>query len=125
MLYNNIRNSNLIIAMKTCGNCEHCLEYDKNQCIKYCEIKTIRKLVRVRMRDDACEHYKEKKVEEPREEKLKRIEQRLEQLDADYFSKKIDIEQYRRQQAFLVNKRNGLEADRSKDKCDYSMIVNY
>lgn len=110
---------------KTCGTCEHCYEYDKNQCIKYCEIKTIRKLVRVRMRDDACEHYKEKKVEEPREEKLKRIEQRLEQLDADYFSKKIDIEQYRRQQAFLVNKRNGLEADRSKDKCDYSMIVNY
>lgn len=110
---------------KTCGTCEHCLEYDKNQCIKYCDIKTIRKLVRVRMRDDACEHYIEKKVEEPKAEKLKRIEQRLEQLDADYFAKKIDIEQYRRQQAFLVNKRNGLEADRTKDKTNYSMIISY
>ena len=110
---------------KTCGTCEHCLCAESNLCIKYCEIKSTHKRICVKLGDAACEHYKQIKQEEPREEKLKRIEQRLEQLDADYFSKKIDIEQYRRQQAFLVNKRNGLEADRSKDKCDYSMIINY
>lgn len=109
----------------TCGTCEHCLSAESSLCIKYCEVKSIHKRIRVKLGDAACEHYKEKKVEEPREEKLKRINQRLEQLDADYFAKKIDIEQYRRQQAFLVNKRNGLEADRSKDKCDYSMIISY
>lgn len=110
---------------KTCGACEHCLSAESSLCIKYCETKSIHKRIRVRLGDAACEHYKQNKVEEPREEKIKRIEQRLEQLDADYFSKKIDIEQYRRQQAFLVNKRNGLEVDRAKDKCDYSMIINY
>lgn len=109
---------------KTCGTCEHCLSEESNPYIKYC-LKIIHKRFRVKLGDAACEHYKQKKVEETREEKIKRIEQRLEQLDADYFAKKIDIEQYRRQQAFLVNKRNGLEADRSKDKCDYSMITNY
>jgi hypothetical protein len=88
-------------------------------------VKSIHKRFRVRLGDAACEHYRQIKREESREENLKRIEQRLEQLDADYFAKKIDIEQYRRQQAFLVNKRNGLEIDRSKDKCDYSMIINY
>ena len=102
---------------KTCGTCEHCLSAESSLCIKYCEIKSTHKRIRVKLGDAACEHYKQIKQEEPREEKLKRI--------ADYFSKKIDIEQYRRQQAFLVNKRNGLEADRSKDKCDYSMIINY
>jgi hypothetical protein len=110
---------------KTCGTCEHCLSAESSLCLKYCEIKSNHKRIRVRLGDAACEHYRQIKREESREEKLKRIEQRLEQLDADYFAKKIDIEQYRRQQAFLVNKRNGLEADRSKDKCDYSMIINY
>lgn len=111
--------------IKTCGNCEHCQSAESSLCIKYCEVKSIHKRIRVKLGDAACELYKQKKAEEPREEKIKRIEQRLEQLDADYFAKKIDIELYRRQQAFLVNKRNGLEVDRSKDKCDYSMIINY
>lgn len=110
---------------KTCGTCEHCLSAESSLCTKYCEVKSIHKRIRVKLGDKACEHYKQIKREEPREEKLKHINQRLEQLDADYFAKKIDIEQYRRQQAFLVNKRNGLEADRTKDKTNYSMIINY
>lgn len=110
---------------KTCGTCEHCISLDYNMSYKYCEIKSIHKRIRVKLGDAACELYRPIKQEESREVKLKRISDRLEQLDADYFSKKIDIESYRRQQAFLVNKRNGIEADRSKDKCDYSMIVNY
>lgn len=111
--------------IKTCGTCDHCQSAESNLCIKYCAIKSIHKRIRVKLGDAACELYKQIKQEESIEAKLKRIEQRLEQLDVDFFSKKIDIESYRRQQAFLVNKRNGLEADRSKDKCDYSMIVNY
>lgn len=110
--------------IKTCGTCEHCQSAESSLCIKYCEIKSIHKRIRVKLGDAACEQYRPIKQEESREVKLKRINKRLEQLDADYFAKKIDIEQYRRQQAFLVNKRNGLEADRSKDKCDYSMIIN-
>lgn len=92
---------------KTCGTCKHCLSEE----IRYC-LKNIHKRFRVRLGDAACEHYKQIKQEESRKEKMKRIEQRLEQLDEDFFAKKIDIEQYRRQQAFLVNKRNGLEAQK-------------
>lgn len=110
---------------KTCGTCDHCQSAESSLCIKYCEIKSIHKRIRVKLGDAACELYRPIKQEESREVKLKRIADRLEQLDVDFFAKKIDIESYRRQQAFLVNKRNGLEADRSKDKCDYSMIVNY
>jgi hypothetical protein len=109
---------------KTCKTCEHCIGAEFNSSYKFCDLlsRESGKMMHVTFKNAACEHYVENRQMMTADEKVKRIIEKLNKLDEDFDLKKVELEDYYRQRNLLNNKLNGATATR--DKCDYSMIIN-
>lgn len=100
---------------KTCKKCAHRIMSDRGYAIYYCNI-TGRK---ARGNDPSCEHF-ENTEQEDKNERLRKIATRLEQLEKEYAEKKIDLESFIRQRSILIGKKEGLDAPKGKE--NYSFI---
>lgn len=102
--------------MKTCQKCAHRILKDtKSYAFSHCTIRD----EKISAKDPACEDFENVQGED-KNEKMKRIVSRLEQLETEYAEKKIDFESYIRQRSILIGKKEGLEAQKGKE--NYSLI---
>lgn len=100
---------------KTCKKCSHRIMSDSGYPIYYCNI-TGRK---ARGNDPSCEHF-ENTEQEDKNERLRKIATRLEQLEKEYAEKKIDLESFIRRRSILIGKKEAMDAPKSKT--EYSFI---
>lgn len=100
---------------KTCKKCAHRIMYDSGYPIYYCNITG----KKARGNDPSCEHF-ENTEKENKNERLRKIATRLEQLEREYAEKKIDLESFIRQRSILIGKKEAMDAPKSKT--EYSFI---
>lgn len=100
---------------KTCKKCAHRIMSDSGYAIYYCNITG----KKARGNDPSCEHF-ENTEQEDRNERLRKIATRLEQLEREYAEKKIDLESFIRQRSILIGKKEAIEAPKSRT--EYSFI---
>ena len=101
--------------MKTCKKCAHRIMSESGYAIYYCDITHERR----RRNDPSCDDF-ENTEQEDKNERLKKIVTRLEQLEKEYAAKKIDLESFIRQRSILIGKKEGLDAPKGKE--NYSFI---
>jgi predicted ATP-dependent serine protease len=101
---------------KTCMKCAHRILKDfKHYAYSHCTLRDDK----VFAKGKACEHFESVQGED-KNEKMKKIATRLEQLEKEYAEKKIDLESFIRQRSILIGKKEGLDAPKGKE--NYSFI---
>lgn len=101
---------------KTCQKCAHRILKDtKSYAFSHCTIRD----EKISAKDPACEDF-ENTEQEDKNERLRKIATRLEQLEKEYAEKKIDLESYIRQRSILIGKKEAMDAPKSKT--EYSFI---
>lgn len=100
---------------KTRRKCAHRILSDSVYAIYYCDITHERR----RDNDPSCDDF-ENTEQEDKNERLRKIDTRLQQLEKEYSDKKIDFESYIRHRSILIGKKEGLEATKGKE--NYSFI---
>lgn len=100
---------------KTCKKCAHRIMSDSGYPIYYCDITHERR----RGNDPSCDDF-ENTEQEDKNERLRKIATRLEQLEKEYAEKKIDLELFIRQRSILIGKKEAMDAPKSKT--EYSFI---
>lgn len=100
---------------KTCKKCAHRIMSDKEYAIYYCDITHEKR----RGNDLSCEHF-DNTEQEDKNERLRKIATRLEQLEKEYAEKKIDLESFIRQRSILIGKKEAIDAPKSRT--EYSFI---
>lgn len=100
---------------KTCKKCAHRIMSDKGYPIYYCNITG----KKARGNDPSCADF-ENTEQENKNERLRKIATRLEQLEKEYAEKKIDLESFIRQRSILIGKKEAMDAPKSRT--EYSFI---
>lgn len=100
---------------KTCKKCAHRIMSDSGYPIYYCNITGMK----ARGNDPSCDNF-ENTEQEDKNERLRKIATRLEDLEREYSDKKIDLESFIRQRSIQIGKKEGLEAPKGKE--NYSFI---
>lgn len=100
---------------KTCKKCVHRIMPDSGYPIYYCNITG----KKARGNDPSCADF-ENTEQEDKNERLKKIATRLEQLEKEYAEKKIDLESFIRQRSILIGKKEAMDAPKSRT--EYSFI---
>ena len=100
---------------KTCKKCAHRIMSDSGYPIYYCNITG----KKARGNDPSCADF-ENTEQEDKNERLRKIATRLEQLEKEYAEKKIDLESFIRQRSILIGKKEAMDAPKSKT--EYSFI---
>jgi hypothetical protein len=101
---------------KTCKKCAHRILKDmKSYAFSHCTIRD----EKINAKGPACDNF-ENTEQEDKNERLRKIATRLEQLEKEYAEKKIDLESFIRQRSILIGKKEGLDAPKGKE--NYSFI---
>lgn len=101
---------------KTCKKCAHRILKDmKSYAFSHCTIRD----EKISAKGPACEDFENVQGED-KNEKMKRIATRLEQLEKEYAEKKIDLESFIRQRSILIGKKEAMDAPKSRT--EYSFI---
>ena len=100
---------------KTCMKCAHRILKDYKHAYSHCTLRD----EKIFAKGKACEHFESVQGED-KNERLRKIATRLEQLEKDYAEKKIDLESFIRQRSILIGKKEAMDAPKSKT--EYSFI---
>lgn len=103
---------------KTCKKCAHRIMSDSGYPIYYCNITG----KKARGNDPSCDDF-ENTEQEDKNERLRKIATRLEQLEKEYAEKKIDLESFIRQRSILIGKKEAMDAPKSKTEYSFIKII--